>query len=371
MTRYNRSSNWKLKATAGALAVVGGAVGGVVLTNEHATIHDSAYSYGFGESGWAPMLASAMTGLSQHGQSSFASTRALQELAAFRGFGSQFMFTQHHKHSMLAFERGQIVLITHHFLLVRGLNGQLTVWSLTRNTAVKSVVTTPAAAQTTAPAAVPTLTTGTATQAVTGGTSLASVLNNTAPAAPTTTTISITTGTTTITITVTGTATVAPMAKVTTPTTTTVPTTTTTTTTPTTTTTTPTTTTTTPTTTTTVPTAALTWHGLAAGDVVFVAGSVRGHTRTAQLVLIEALATTTNPAVATTPAITPTPAATPTVTATTTITPTPPPPPTFPAAPTATPTPPPRRRPRSFAISISIELGRSPEREVEALPSAR
>ena len=87
----------------------------------------------------------------------------------------------------------------------------------------------------------------------------------------------------TITITITSTpatATVAPTAKVTTPVTTT----------------TPATTTTTPaakTTTTVVPTAALTWHGLAAGDLVFVAGSERHHVRTAELVLIEALAPVT------------------------------------------------------------------------------
>ena len=45
---------------------------------------------------------------------------------------------------MLAFQRGQIVLLTHHFLVVRGLNGQLTVWRLSGNTAVKNVAVTPA-----------------------------------------------------------------------------------------------------------------------------------------------------------------------------------------------------------------------------------
>src|ERR1035438_9216199 len=94
---------------------------------------------------------------SYHGSS--VSTRSLQELAAFHGFGNQFMFSQRHKRSMLAFERGQIVLITHHFLIVRGLNGKLTVWLLTGNTAVKAVAPT-TTAQTIAPvAAVPVLTT--------------------------------------------------------------------------------------------------------------------------------------------------------------------------------------------------------------------
>jgi hypothetical protein len=335
VTRYNRSSSWKLKATAGGLAVVAGVAGGYTLTNQPSTIHNAAFTFGYGNNGWAPMLNSAMVGLSQPTMS-HSSMRSLQELAAFRGFGGQFMFSQHHKRSMLAFQRGQIVLITHRFLLLRGLNGQFTVWSLSGHTAIKSVVTTPAAVQAVTPAAVPVLTTGTATQAVTGGTSVAAVLNNTTPvAAPTVTTIAITTGTTTITITVTGAASVANTAKVTTPVTTTtnpvtaatVPATTAV---PTTMTTNPVTTvpatTAVPTTTTTVPTAALTWRGLLPGEVVFVAGTVRGHVRTAQIVLIEALANT-----ATTPVITPTPTVTPTITATPTIKP------TVTATPTTTP----------------------------------
>jgi hypothetical protein len=285
VTRYNRSSGWKLKATAGALAVVGGVAGGVALTNHAATpIHDSAYAFGFGENGYGAMLNSAMANLSRPTMSTHATMRSLQELAAFRGFGQQYMFARHHHRSMLAFQRGQIVLITHHFLILRGLNGKLTVWKLTGNTAVKSVATT-ATAQAVAPTTIPMLTAATAARAVTGGTPVTTMLNNTAAPAAAPTTITVTTGTTTVTVTVTSTATVARTATVTTPTATT-----------------------------TMPTAALTWHGLAAGDVVFVAGSVRGHSRTAQLVLIEALATTTPTA---TPTVTPTVTTTPSATTTT------------------------------------------------------
>ena len=54
MTRYNSrgSSNWKLKATAGAVAVAAGVGGGLALTSHPATtVHDSAYQYGFGQGG--------------------------------------------------------------------------------------------------------------------------------------------------------------------------------------------------------------------------------------------------------------------------------------------------------------------------------
>lgn len=303
-----RSASWKLKAAAGGAAVVAGVGGGLALTNSHTTaVHDSAFYYGFGDgnSGYGNMLSSAVTNLQQGGVSSGISLRALQELGAIHGMGTQFNVYRHHQMSMLAFQRGQIVLLTHHFLVVRGLNGQLTVWRLSGNTAVKSVATTPATQAAAPVAAVPVLTTGTAATAVTGAMPVTTVLNNTAvaAAAPTVTTVSVTTGTTTVTVTITNTAaaaTVAPVARVVTPTTTTV-----------------------------MPTAALTWRGLAAGDLVFVAGSVSHHTRVAQLVLIEALATTTptvTPTITPTPTVTPTitvkPAVTPTVTPTVTVTPT-------------------------------------------------
>jgi hypothetical protein len=353
VTRYNsrgtRSSGWKLKAGAGGLAVVGGIAGGLALTSHPTAIHDSAYDFGFGEYGYGAMLNSAMAGFQTH---NFALTqRSLRELSAIQGFGSSWNVYNHHQRSTVEFQRGRIVLITHHFLIVRGFNGRFTVWKLAGNTVVadvvptvtatpKPIVATPtpsvptsaAAVVTPTPtapasiaavpvtAAVPTLTTSTAAQAVTGGTSPTTILNSTAAAAPSVTTVSVTTGTITITITITSTpaaATVAPTAKVTTPVTTTTPATTT-----------------TPTTTTVVPTAALTWHGLAAGDLVFVAGSERHHVRTAELVLIEALAHVTpapTPTPTWTPAITPTPTApatvavtpTPAVTPTTTVSPAP------------------------------------------------
>ncbi|MGH3401334.1 MAG: hypothetical protein ACRDRJ_02275 [Streptosporangiaceae bacterium] len=85
------------------------------------------------------MLDSAMNGLSAPGTSPFMRTRSLQELGAFHGFGGQFGFWHHHSFSRLAFERGQVVFITHHFLIVRSLDGRLTVWRLTGGTAVKDV----------------------------------------------------------------------------------------------------------------------------------------------------------------------------------------------------------------------------------------
>ena len=144
-TSGRRSPRWKLKATAGALALVGGVTGGIALTShpsQHATIRDSAFQFGFGQHGNGAMLNSAVTSLSQHGLSAFSRTRSFQELGALQGFGSQFSLWQHHQFSQVAFERGQVVLITHHFLIVRGLDGKLTVWRLSGDTAVKDVATT-------------------------------------------------------------------------------------------------------------------------------------------------------------------------------------------------------------------------------------
>jgi hypothetical protein len=234
-----RSSSWKLKAGAGGLAVVGGIAGGLALTSHSTAIHDSAYDFGFGQNGYGAMLNSAMAGLQTH--NSGLAQRSLQELSAIKGFGDSWNVVNHHQRSTVEFQRGRIVLITHHFLIVRGQGGKLTVWKLSGNTAVQDVaatitatakptvatatptvatptpsVSTPAAAVVTptptAPAsiaavpvtaAVPTLTTGTAAQAVTGGTPVTTMLNSTAAAAPSVTTISVTTGTTTITITIT------------------------------------------------------------------------------------------------------------------------------------------------------------------------
>lgn len=295
-SRAKRSPSWKLKASAGALAAVAAVGGAVALINQHSTFRDSAFHLGLGHNGNGAMLDSAVTSLSQPSISPFMRSRSLQELGSIHGFGGQFSFRQHHRSSMMAFQRGQVVLITHHFLLVRGVDGQLTVWRLSGNTAVKDVATTPMTQAMAPSAAVPVLTSGTAAQAVTGGTSVASMLNSTAVAQPAATTVSVTTGGTTITITVTNTATVAKMATVTTPTTTTA-----------------------------VPTAALTWNGLTAGDIVFVAGSRHGNTRNAELVLIESLAPTTptvTPTVTPTMTVTPTPTVTPTMTVTPTVTPT-------------------------------------------------
>ncbi|MGH3393776.1 MAG: hypothetical protein ACRDPO_03715, partial [Streptosporangiaceae bacterium] len=320
MTRYNRydgrSPAWKVKAAVGALVLAGGVTGGVALTHQSTTVHDSAFQFGFGENGNGAMLDSAMNGLSAPGTSPFMRTRSLRELGAFHGFGGQFGFWHHHSFSRLAFERGQVVFITHHFLIVRSLDGRLTVWRLTGGRAVKDVAptattetpmptsatpsptttvptatpstTAPAQPGTTVPGAtVPVLTSTTAAQAVTGGTPVTSMLNSTAAAQPGTTTVSVTTGGITVTVTVTSTATVARMATVTTPASTT-----------------------------TVPTSALSWTGaasgltteLAPGDIVFVAGHVRGHHRLAQLVLIESAGTTT---ATVSPTITPTVPATP------------------------------------------------------------
>ena len=205
--QLTRHSVFELEAQgrAGGAAVVAGVGGGLALTNHSTPVHDSAYSFGFGEGGYGNMLSSAVSNLQQGGVSSGVSLRALQELGAIRGFGTQFNVTRHHQRSTLAFERGQIVLITHHFLIVRGLNGKLTIWKISGNTAVKNVAVTPTAQAVAPAAAVPVLTTGTAATAVTGAMPAATVVNNTAAAAPTTTTVSVTTGTTTVTVTITNT----------------------------------------------------------------------------------------------------------------------------------------------------------------------
>jgi hypothetical protein len=345
VTRYNTynrgSSTWKLKAAAGALVLAGGVAGGVALTHHSTAVHDTAFQFGFGQHGYGPMLDSAMNGLAFPGASGFTRHRSLEELGGFHGFGGQFNFWSHHSFSHLAFERGQIVFISHHFLVVRSLDGRLTVWQLFGNTMVEDVAptgttgtatppvtppatptptitppvsatptvrptTTPTVAPTTPVTGMPMLTSTTATQAVTGGVPVASMVGSTTAAQqPGTTTISVTTGGTTITITITSTTSVARTATVTTPTTTS-----------------------------TVPTTSLAWHnGLVPGDVVFVSGHVRGHRHLAELVLVESAATTTptaSPTVSALPTTTPPHTVTPTTTVTPTITPT--------LTPTTTPT---------------------------------
>ena len=113
MTRYNRyrassrrSSSWKLRASAGAVAAVAAIGGGVALMNQHSTFRDAAFQFGFGQNGNGAMLDSAVTGLSQPGVSSFMRSRSLQELGSLHGFGGQFNVWQHHKSRMLAFQRG-------------------------------------------------------------------------------------------------------------------------------------------------------------------------------------------------------------------------------------------------------------------------
>lgn len=337
MTRYNRynrrSSAKTLTAAAGALVVAGGVAGGVALSHHSATpVHDAAFQFGFGQHGFGPMLDSAVNGLSFQGASGFTQMRSLQELGSFHGFGGQFGFWWHHSFSRMAFERGQVVFSSHHFLIVRSLEGRLTVWRLTGNTAVQDVgatgttgtvtpttpVTTPTVTPTVTPttsATAPVLTSTAATQAVTGGQPVISMVNGTAPAQPATT-ISVTTGGTTITVTITSTTSVARTATVTTPTTTS-----------------------------TVPaTSLMSWNnGLAPGDVVFVAGRVFGHRHVAQLVLVDTAATTTTPTATptvTTPVVTPsgTITARPTVTPTAPVTPTPTPTTTTPVT-GITPTP--------------------------------
>jgi hypothetical protein len=297
-----------VKVSAAVAVAVASVGGGIALASNHPTVSDTAFQSGpgFGMTGNGATLGSALAGFSQPGSSAGQRSMSLRELASMHGFGGQFTVWQHRRHSRVAFQRGQVVLITHHFLLVRGLDGKLTVWHLSGRTLVEGVA--PTVTSQPMPSSVPVLTTGAATQAVTGGAPVASVLNSTAPAQPTVTTVSVTTGGTTVTVTVTSTATVAKMATVTTPTTSA-----------------------------TVPTASLTWHGLAAGDVVFVAGSMQGQVRTAQLVLVESVAPATAPTVA--PTITPTvaPTVTPTV-APPTITPTMTPTITPTMTPTITPT---------------------------------
>jgi hypothetical protein len=327
VTRYNRYDSGRfglsgrtLKVSAIAAVAVASIGGGVALASNHPTVSDAAFQSGgsFGFTGNGATLGSALTGFTQQGSSFGQRSWSLRQFGNMQGFGGQFNVWQHHRHSRLAFQRGQVVLITHHFLLVRGLDGLLTVWRLSGNTMVQGVAPTVATQQTMMPnVRIPVLTTGTAGQAVTGGTSIASVLNSTAVAQPAATTVSVTTGGTTVTITVTSTATVARMATVTTPTAVT-----------------------------TVPTASLMWHGLAPGDIVFVAGSMHGQTRNAQLILIEALASAITPTInpTTTPTINPTttPTINPTVTpmVTPTVMPTVPAPGTTPS-PVVTSTPPP------------------------------
>jgi hypothetical protein len=328
--RGSRRAGMKARIGIATAVLIGGGAAGVaaVAANSHGPSSTTASDAGFIMSFHHTMSTEAAlsSALSTWGRSHQGSMTTLAKMAPMR------TFTQvwgSHRRTMYAAQRGVVVLATKNFLVVKSSGGQLHLWWLNGKTAFSNVTASPTGmtamtgSDTAAVNAMVKQSTVTAQQVMAGSTT--AVAQAAAPTKPTT--VTIVTGTETITITITPTT-----ATVTTPVTTTTsaaPTPTTTGTvsaTPTgmaTVTATPTgmaTATATPTVKATQPVTTAT-HGVAAGDLVMIAG-VREHGRLiAQLVLFSAPATTTTTAtptvhVSTTSTAAPTTSAVPTAPAT-------------------------------------------------------
>jgi hypothetical protein len=129
----------KLKARLGiaAAVVVGsGAIGAVaVATTSHPSVTKAeSAGYTSSYSNWANQGNVLNVGLSD---SSWSQSR---ELAMFSHLRSSSHLTQMwHSHSLLAFERGRVVLATKNFVVVRSASGKLNVWWLSHGTKVTNV----------------------------------------------------------------------------------------------------------------------------------------------------------------------------------------------------------------------------------------
>jgi hypothetical protein len=196
----------KLKARLGiatAVVVGGGAIGAVaVATTSHPSVtktasagYSSSYSY------WRNQGNSLNAALSDY---SWSQGRAL---AFFSRLANTNRETQMwHGHSMLAFERGRVVLATRQFVLIRAANGTFNVWWLSHGTKVTNVAasktgTTALTGSSTAATAAMAGQMAPATAMVTGSTTAAQKVL--APTAPTVTVNVFGTGVT-VSVTVTG-----------------------------------------------------------------------------------------------------------------------------------------------------------------------
>ena len=129
----------KLKARIGiatAVVVGGGAIGAVAMaTTSHpsATKVESA-GYSSSSPNWSNQGNVLNAGLSDY---SWSHSRAM---TMFSHLSSSNHLTQMwHGHSMLAFERGRVILATNKFVLVRSASGKLNVWWLSHGTKVTNV----------------------------------------------------------------------------------------------------------------------------------------------------------------------------------------------------------------------------------------
>ena len=129
----------KLKARLGiatAVVVGGGAIGAVAMaTTSHpsATKVESA-GYSSGYSNWSNQGNVLNAGLSDY---SWSHSRAMTMFSHLSS--SNHLMQMWHGHSMLAFERGRVILATNKFVLVRSASGKLNVWWLSHGTKVKNV----------------------------------------------------------------------------------------------------------------------------------------------------------------------------------------------------------------------------------------
>jgi hypothetical protein len=129
----------KLKARLGiatAVVVGGGAIGAVAMAT---TSHPSASkvqsaSYNSSYSNWSNQGNVLNAGLSDY---SWSHSRAMTMFSHLTD--SNHLTQMWHGHSMLAFERGRVILATKNFVLVRSASGKLNVWWLSHGTKVTNV----------------------------------------------------------------------------------------------------------------------------------------------------------------------------------------------------------------------------------------
>ena len=131
----------KLRARLGiatAVVVGGGAIGAVaVATTSHPSVtkaEPAGYSSSY--SNWANQGNVLNAGLSDY---SWSQGRAMTMFSHMRD--SNHLTQMWHRHGLLAFERGRVVLATKKFVLVRAASGTLNVWWLSRGTKVTNVAT--------------------------------------------------------------------------------------------------------------------------------------------------------------------------------------------------------------------------------------
>jgi hypothetical protein len=205
--RGGRRAGMKARIGVAAAVLIGGGAAGVavVAANNHdpasTTVSDAGFIMGFHHRiSEQTALSSA---LSMWGSSHQASMNELAQMAPMRNF-SQFWEGRHHRTEFAA-QRGVVVLATKKFLLVKSSNRQLHLWWLTRGTAFENVtasatgMTAMTGNNTAAVNAMVNQNTTTAQTVMAGSTT--AVAQAASPTKPTT--ITIVTGTETITITIT------------------------------------------------------------------------------------------------------------------------------------------------------------------------